>query len=139
MAIANAVSGMAGPVGAEAERISSELFHLVADVSMKDSCTDGHFIKVLHLLRRGADPNHVENGQSVLIAGANQRLGYYDCSIAQLLIEYGADPHFLYQEKTAPQWIAWRAGHGAEELETFIANFTHTARSARLIERTRIR
>ena len=119
-------------------RDRSALYWMVANVSMEESCTDAHFVKVLYLLRAGADPNHNEGGQSVLIACANMRCGYYDWSIAHLLIEWGADPHFLYEDKNAAQWIDWRAGFGAEELQSFIDNYAPTARSARAIERARI-
>ena len=147
MAVANAVRGMvdmAGPVDAadpvvtEAERLSSELYHWVADVPMKLSCTEPHYQEVLRLLRCGADPNYTKNGRSVLIACAHQRCGYYDWEVAHLLIEWGADRHFLYQEKNAAQWIAWRAGFGAEELQAFIDNFVPTARSRRALVRGHI-
>lgn len=117
----------------------SELYRAVSCVSMMDTCTDRHYVRVLELLRVGGDPNEVDDqGQSLLVSCANMRCGWFDLAVAMLLIEWGADPTATFEDKTAPEWVVHRAGFGSEELQHFIDHHTTTTRSIRAIQRSRI-
>ena len=54
-----------------------------------DYIKNGNYISLLDLLKKGLDPNYVEEGVSLL----HYSVAYDQYAIAKLLIEWGADPY----------------------------------------------
>jgi hypothetical protein len=101
-----------------------ELMKLVTYVDMEDVGSDKHYLKVLELLERGANPSaRVDSyGPTILIACAAMRCGWFDERVGKLLVDWGADSTATYEDKTAVEWIDYRAGCGAGTLQDAIDN-----------------
>ena len=56
-------------------------------------------------------------GPTILIACANMRCGWFE-----LLVDWGADSTATYEDKTAVEWIVYRAGYAEDSLQQTIDN-----------------
>lgn len=117
------VGGAAGGGAAAAPAVG--LFDLMKNHTKYDTNSDEYLKKITDQLERGEDLSLLnDKKESVLIACANCSEGFYDSQVAELLVEWGADPYVVLEGMNAIQWAAHRGNTtGAKHLEDFIEEF----------------
>ena len=84
-----------------------DLMAAMNNYSLEDMKSGVHYYKVLNILRNGADPNTQAGGAgpTALIACVKHHVEYFDLAVAQLLLEWGADPNATLYGHNAVGWL----------------------------------
>jgi ankyrin repeat protein len=101
------------------------IFELMEKHTEHETDSDEYLQKITDQLEGGEDISLLNaKNESVLIACAKCEQKFYDERVAELLVEWGADPYAILEGKNAIQWAAYNGNTaGAKHLEDFIEEF----------------